>query len=124
MISKKKKISGQRADKSFSEDEEETEEQHQNLEFATTTVASAQEEEVPPQEPTNTQAPPMKMEQDIQAPLMDMLTPSITETFTLEPTVSQAYIENQIRQLTESLSTSISSMFEKLTNQWNIDFKI
>ena len=44
----KKKVSGQRVDKSSCEDKEETEEQHQNIEFVTTTAASAQEVEVPP----------------------------------------------------------------------------
>ena len=87
----KKKISGQRANKSFSEDEEETKEQHQNLEFVTTTIASAQEAKVPPQEAIYTQAPPMEIEQegrDIQVPTMNMPTPTITETSTLEPIVS------------------------------------
>ena len=111
----RKKNFGQKADKSSSIDEEKTKEQHQNLEFITaTTDTSVLEAEVPLQEEIHTQAPPMEMEQDIQEPPMDMPAPSVTETSTLEPTMSQTYIENQIRQLNESLTTSIGSMFEKL----------
>ena len=47
-------------------------------------------------------------------PSMDMPAPSITEPTTLEPSISQTNIENQMRQLTESLTTLIGSMFEKL----------
>ena len=43
-----------------------------------------------------------------------MPAPNATETSTIEPTMSQAYIKNQMRQLTESLTTSIGSMFDKL----------
>ena len=45
---------------------------------------------------------------------MDMPTTFVTKISTLELTVSQTYIENQMRQLNESLTTSIGSMFEKL----------
>ena len=48
----------------------------------------------------DTQAPPMVMEQearDTQAQTMDMPSSTITKTFTVEPIVSQAYIENQMR---------------------------
>ena len=70
------------------------------MEFVTTTVASVQEIKMPPQETMDTQASPMVMEQEAretQAPTMDMLASTVTETSTIEPIVSQAYIENQMR---------------------------
>ena len=51
-----------------------------------------------------------------------MPTPNATETSTIEPTVSQAYIKNQMRQLTESLTTSIGSMFDKLNQTMKYKF--
>ena len=68
----------------------------------------------------------MDMEQEVrdtQVPTMDMPTPTITETSTLEPIVSQAYIENQMRQMTESLTTSICSMFDELNQSMEYRFQ-
>ena len=60
---------------------------------------------------------------DTQVPLMEMSAPSDTETSTSEPIVSQAYIENQMRQLSESLTTSKGSMFEKLNQSMEYRFQ-
>ena len=46
-------------------------------------------------------------------PTMDLPTSDITQTPIIEPLVSQSYIDNQMRQMTESITTSIGSMFEK-----------
>ena len=54
---------------------------------------------------------------------MDMPAPNVTETSTLEPIVSQAYIENQMRQMTESLTTSIGSMLDKLNQSMEYRFQ-
>ena len=43
----------------------------------------------------------------------DLPTSAIIETPIIEPSVSQSYINNQLRQMTESIITSIGSMFEK-----------
>ena len=69
----------------------------------------------------DTQAPPVEMEQETQMPSMDMPAPSVTELPTLEPSMSQTNIENQMRQLIESLTASIGSMIERL-NQ-SVDYK-
>ena len=53
---------------------------------------------------------------NIQVPHIEISTPTVTETSTLEPIVSQAYIESQMRQLSESLTTSVGSTFEKLNH--------
>ena len=44
-----------------------------------------------------TQAPPVEMEQETQMPSMDMLVASVTGSPTLEPSMSQTNIENQMR---------------------------
>ena len=98
------------------------------MEFVTTTAAdtSVQETEVPSQEAIDTQAPHIEMEKeaiDTQEPPMNMLAPTITETSTTEPIVSQAYIESQIRQSSKSLTSSMDSMFEKLNQSVEYKFQ-
>ena len=44
---------------------------------------------------------------------MDIPAPTITETSSIEPIVSQSYIDNQMQQMTESITASIGSMFDK-----------
>ena len=46
-------------------------------------------------------------------PTMDLPTSAITQTPIIELSVSQSYIDNQLRQMTESITTSIGSMLEK-----------
>ena len=46
-------------------------------------------------------------------PTMDIPASATTETPIIEPSVSQSYIDNQMRQMMESITTSIGSMFEK-----------
>ena len=48
-------------------------------------------------------------------PTMDIPASAPTKTPILEPSVSQSYLENQMRQMTESITTSIGSMFEKFS---------
>ena len=118
----RKKISGQRADTSSSEDEEEDEEQP--YEVAATT-ASTQEEEIEmqgliditiqpsvPTSPTIDRFAPSTMDMPTP-PTMDLPTSDTTQTPIIKPSVSQSYIDNQMRQMTKSLTTSIGSMFEK-----------
>ena len=46
-------------------------------------------------------------------PTMDIPTSDTTQTPIIEPSVSQSYFKNQMRQMTESIIISIGSMFEK-----------
>ena len=62
-------------------------------------------------------------ERDIQVPTMDMPAPTVIETSTLEPIVSQAIIESLMRQLSESITTSIGSMFEKVNQSMEYRFQ-
>ena len=71
----------------------------------------------------DTQAPPIEMVQETQMSSMDMPSPSVIEPTTLEPSMSQTYFENQMRQLTESLTTSIGSMFDKLNKSMEYQFQ-
>ena len=100
-------MSSQIVEISSSEDEEEDEEQPR--EFATTAVASAQEEEIQTQGPIDTTIEPTVP----TPPTMDMPAPPIAETSIIESTLSQTYIEHQMKQMTDSITTSIGSMFDK-----------
>ena len=69
-----------------------------------------------PQEIMDAQLPPIDIQQgteNIQIPAVDISAPTTTKTSIVEPLVSQTYIENQMRQMTESITTSIGSMFDK-----------
>ena len=46
-------------------------------------------------------------------PTIDMPTAPTVETSIVETTVSQSYIEHQMKQMTDSITTSIGSMFDK-----------
>ena len=46
-------------------------------------------------------------------PTMDIFASATTQTPIIEPSVSQSYIDNQMRQMMKSITTSIGSMFEK-----------
>ena len=113
----RKKISGQIVETSSSEDEEEDEEQPREF---TTIAASAQKEEIENQEliditiepPTIDKLAPSAMDTPTP-PTMDIPTSDTTQTSIIEPSVSQSYIDNQMRQMMESITTSIGSMFEK-----------
>ena len=108
----RKKVPGQLVKTSSSEDEEEDEEQPQEF---TTTIALAQEEEIGTQELINiTIEPsvPAPSAMDTPAPpTMDIPTFDTTQTPITEPSVSQSYFDNQMRQMIESITTSIGSMF-------------
>ena len=118
----RKKISGQRVDTSSREDEEEDEEQPREV---ATIAASVQEEEIETQglidiiiEPsmptplTIDRPAPLTMDMSIP-PIMNIPTSATIETPIIEPSMSQSYIDNQLRQMTESITTSIGSMLEK-----------
>ena len=87
----RKKIFGQRTDKSSSEDEDEDDEKPH--EFATTVAASTQEEEIQTQGPIDTTVEPTVP----APPTMEIPISDTTQTPIIEPSVSQSYTDNQMR---------------------------
>ena len=66
---------------------------------------------------------PTQDARDTQAPPMKMPTPTATEASPSKPIVSQAFIKSQMRQLSESITTSIGSIFEKLNQSVEYRFQ-
>ena len=101
----KKKVLGQRAIESSSDDEdEEMNEQLPNIEFVPAAAeVSVLEAKVQEQNERQTQAPP------VVTPA-----PTLTKASTFEPLVSQKNFEQQMRQLSQSITSSMGSMFDKL----------